>query len=132
MNDANSTNIESHQQDAESTVPKKPRSLLWASLAAIGASTCCIAPLVLVSLGVTGAWVGSLSVLTPYQPIFITITLVFMFLAFRQLYLKPQSCEPGKACANPKVIRNQRIIFWLVLVFITALITFPWYAGIFA
>ncbi len=130
MNNANSENLGS-QHDADLNTPKKQRSLVWASLAAIGASTCCIAPLVLVSLGVTGAWVGSLSALTPYQPIFITITIVFMFLAFRQLYLKPQICKPGKTCANPKVLRNQRIIFWFVSAFITALVTFPWYAGYF-
>ena len=44
-------------------------------LAALAASSCCILPLVLFSLGVSGAWVGSFTPLAAYQPIFIVATL---------------------------------------------------------
>lgn len=37
---------------------------------ALLASSCCIAPLVLVTLGVSGAWIGALSAMAPYQPLF--------------------------------------------------------------
>ncbi|HNB06198.1 MAG TPA: mercuric transporter MerT family protein, partial [Thauera aminoaromatica] len=38
------------------------RHTLWASaLSAVGASLCCVAPLVLVTLGIGGAWVASLT-----------------------------------------------------------------------
>jgi MerT mercuric transport protein len=40
-------------------------------LGAIAASSCCIAPLVLFSLGISGAWIGNLTALAPYQPYFI-------------------------------------------------------------
>jgi MerT mercuric transport protein len=47
-------------------------SLLIAGiLSAIGASICCVGPLVLLALGVSGAWIGSLTALEPYRPIFI-------------------------------------------------------------
>jgi len=56
---------------------------LWASvLAAIIGSLCCVAPLVLLTLGISGVWISQLTALEPYRPIFIGITLVFIGLAF--------------------------------------------------
>src|SRR6266851_5223734 len=43
-------------------------------LGALAASSCCIVPLVLFSLGVSGAWIGNLTRLAPYQPYFIAAT----------------------------------------------------------
>lgn len=102
-----------------------------AGLAAIGASLCCIGPLVLISLGIGGAWISYLTALEPYQPLFVAITLVFLFLAFRKLYLIPRQCAPGESCALPNVLRNQRIIFWLVTLVLIALLTFPYYGLVF-
>ncbi len=48
-------------------------------LAAITASTCCLGPLVLVALGFSGAWIGNLTVLEPYRPLFIGAALVALF-----------------------------------------------------
>jgi mercuric ion transport protein len=104
------------------------RSLIAAIIAGIGASACCVGPLVLLSLGMGGAWIGNLTALEPYQPVFMLITLIFLGLAFRQLYLVPEVCEPDKACAKPETRRNQRIIFWVISILLIALMTFPWYA----
>ncbi len=46
-------------------------TMVTAAAATIGASLCCIGPLVLLSLGIGGAWVSSLTALTPYRPYFI-------------------------------------------------------------
>ncbi len=107
------------------------RSLLAAVLAALGASLCCVAPLVLLALGIGGVWMSKLTALEPYRPIFIGLTLVFLFLAFRKLYLVPASCSPRDACAVPAARRNQRIIFWIVTILLLALITFPYYGVVF-
>jgi len=120
MTDSTSTNNRSYISNT-----------LAAGLAAIGASLCCIGPLVLISLGIGGAWISYLTALEPYQPIFAIITLIFLFLAFRKLYLVPRQCAPGDSCALPKVLRNQRIIFWIVTVVLIALLTFPYYGLIF-
>jgi len=102
---------------------------LWASvLAAIIGSLCCVAPLVLLALGISGAWIGQLTALEPYRPIFIGVTVVFVGLAYRQLYFVPARCAPGEACANPRLQHRQRQIFWVVVVGLAALIAFPWYA----
>src|SRR6476620_9184701 len=50
-------------------------------LAAIAASSCCVVPLLLFSLGVSGAWIGNLTRLAPYQPIFVAMTLAVSAMA---------------------------------------------------
>ena len=47
-------------------------------LGALAASSCCIVPLVLFGLGVSGVWIGNLTRLAPYQPCFIVATLGFL------------------------------------------------------
>jgi len=106
-------------------------NVITASLAAIGASLCCIGPLVLLALGVGGGWISNLTALEPYRPIFVIITLLFLFMAFRKLYLLPQQCAPDAACALPSTLRNQRIIFWIVSVILIVLLTFPYYGLVF-
>lgn len=106
-------------------------STVAAGLAAIGASLCCIGPLVLIALGIGGTWVSYLTALEPYRPIFVVVTLVFLFLAFRKLYIIPRQCAPEDACTIPTVLRNQRIIFWLVTTLLIALLTFPYYGLMF-
>jgi mercuric ion transport protein len=83
-------------------------SLVAGVVAGIGASVCCVGPLVLLALGISGAWIGNLTALEPYRPIFIGLTLLFLGLAFRKLYLVPRACTPENDCAEPRVIRRQR------------------------
>lgn len=105
---------------------------LWASaLAAIGASLCCVAPLVLVSLGLGGAWLSTLTQLEPYRPIFVVLTLGLLSFAWVKLYRQPAVCAPGRACADGAVQRRQRFIFWSVAALLLLLLTFPWYASLF-
>jgi mercuric ion transport protein len=102
---------------------------LWVgAMTAIVGSVCCVAPLVLLTLGISGAWIGQLTALEPYRPIFIGVTLLFIGLAYRQLYIVPARCAPGEACADPVQQRRQRQTFWVVVVGLGALIAFPWYA----
>jgi len=121
--------VPNSEQHGENTLSK---GTLFASvIAGITASACCLGPLVLLMLGISGSWIGNLSAMEPYRPIFIGITLLFLGLAFRKLYLVPQSCTVDKPCAEPANLRKQRILFWLITVFITAMVTFPWYAPLF-
>lgn len=106
-------------------------SLIAGVLAAIGASVCCVGPLVLLVLGIGGTWVGSLTAMEPYRPIFIGLTLLFLGLSFRKLYLVPQVCTPGTPCANPRTIQRQRLTFWIVAVLLFGLLAVPWLAPFF-
>jgi len=103
------------------------KTLVGSLLAGIGASICCVGPLLLLSLGVSGAWIGNLSAMNAYRPYFILLTLLFLALAFRKLYLKPASCAVDAPCADAGVLKRQRIIFWIVSAFLLALITFQYY-----
>jgi mercuric ion transport protein len=106
-------------------------SLTAGALAAIGASICCVGPLVLLLMGIGGAWVANLAALEPMRPFFIGATLLFVALAFRRLYLVPQVCEPGTPCADPRTVSWQRLMFWIVVVVLASLLAVPWMAPLF-
>jgi len=104
---------------AQEGLPDSRKTRLIAAggiLGAIGASSCCIIPLILFSLGVSGAWVGNLTALAPYKPIFITITLGFLGYGFWMVYRKPkhsgQGCAEGAACARPLPNRLVKSALW--------------------
>jgi mercuric ion transport protein len=105
--------------------------LIVGILSAIGASICCVGPLVLLALGVSGAWIGSLTALEPYRPILIGLTLLFLGLAFYRLYLVRPACSPESACGNPRSLRRRRVAFWIVTVLVLGLIAVPWFAPLF-
>lgn len=106
-------------------------SLIAGVLAAVGASVCCVVPLVLLLLGISGSWIGSLSAMEPFRPYFIALTLLFLGLAARKLYSRPNACEPGTLCATPGVQRRQRVMFWIVAVLLLALLAVPMLAPFF-
>ena len=106
-------------------------SLIAGALAAIGASVCCVGPLVLLAFGIGGTWVGSLTAMEPFRPWFIGLTLLFLGLAFRKLYLVPRVCAPGTPCADPGTLKRQRIIFWIVTTILLVLLAVPWFAPLF-
>ena len=106
-------------------------SLAAGILAAIGASLCCVAPLLLLALGIGGAWISNLTALEPYRPIFMGLTLLFLGLTYRELYLVPQPCTAGARCADPRALKRQRLIFWLVGVLLLGLLVVPWAAPLF-
>ena len=106
-------------------------SIVAGVLAALGATACCFGPLLLVTLGVGGAWVSSPRALEAYQPLFVLLTLAFVGFAFHRLYIQPRRCAPGDVCAVPNVLKRQRIVFWVVVAIIAAMFAFPLYASFF-
>ena len=104
---------------------------IGAVLAAIGASVCCVAPLLLLSLGIGGAWISTLTSMEAVRPFFIILTLVFIGLGYRKLYLLPDSCEEGEACTSAEVKQKQQLIFWVGSGLVLLLLAFPWYAPFF-
>jgi mercuric ion transport protein len=83
-------------------------------LGAIAASSCCIAPLALFSLGISGAWIGNLTALAPYQPYFIAATLACLGYGYWLVYRrKTVACTEGAACARP--LPSRFVMFGLIL-----------------
>ena len=109
-------------------------SLAGGVLAAIVASACCLGPLVLVTLGISGAWISNLSALEPYRPVLIGVALVFMAFAYREIFVKaaqPQACETGAFCAAPQTNRIYRVIFWVVSALVLFALAFPYFVPLF-
>ncbi|PAU77101.1 mercuric transport protein [Halovibrio salipaludis] len=100
-------------------------------IAAILASACCLGPLVLIMLGVSGAWIGNLTALEPYRPIFIGIALVAMFFAWRRIFRAREACEPDEVCAVPRVRMAYKAIFWVVAVLVLLALVFPYFLPLF-
>lgn len=101
-------------------------ALFAGGLAAILASTCCLGPLLLVALGFSGAWIGNLTVLEPYRPIFIGVALAALFFAWRRIFRSPQACKPGEVCAIPQVRTTYKFIFWSVAALVLVALGFPY------
>lgn len=108
-----------------------PGSVFAGAAAAIGASACCAGPLLLVVLGVGGAWGSRLVALAPLQPYFVALALWFFGFAFYRLHRTREVCAPGEVCAVSAVRRRQRAIFWIVSAFAATLMSFPLYAPLF-
>ena len=82
-------------------------------LSAIAASSCCVIPLALVSAGVSGAWLGNLAALAPYQLIFMTIAFVCLGAGFWLVYSRKDiACEtsPSVPSNGDHIIKS---ILWV-------------------
>ncbi|MFS8980555.1 mercuric ion transporter MerT [Cupriavidus necator] len=107
--------------------PQKGRgALAVGGLAAILASACCLGPLVLVALGVSGAWIGNLTLLEPSRPVFIGAALVALFFAGRRIFRPTAACKPGEVCAIPQVRAAYKLVFWIVVVLVLIALGFPY------
>jgi len=92
---------------------------------AIAASSCCIVPLVLFSAGVGGAWMGNLTALSAYQPIFIGMTALFLAYGFWLVYFKPKTCAEGDACARPLPNRVIKFGLWSATILVALALMWP-------
>jgi mercuric ion transport protein len=113
---------------------KKGGSLFAAGgiVGAILASSCCIVPLILITFGVSGAWIGSLSALEPYKPIFILVTLGFLTVGFWHVYFKkPEPCADDSYCAKPASSRLTKIALWIGSFIVLLALTINYWAPLF-
>ncbi len=120
---------------ARSGTDKQTKKTIFTSGSVIGAlamSSCCILPLVLFSLGVTGAWLGNLTALYPYKYYFLVPTAGFLAGSFYLAYREPKAgiCEEGTACAAPISERINKIALWSATVLIAAAMAFPYVAPV--
>jgi mercuric ion transport protein len=98
-------------------------------LGALAASSCCALPLVLFGLGVSGAWIGNLTQLAPYQPAFIAATIACLGCGYWLVYRSSKvACAGGEACARP--LSNWLVRFGLIVatVLVIAAIGFDFFA----
>ncbi len=106
-------------------------ALFGGVLAGIGASACCVGPLLLLTLGIGGAWIAHLTALEPFRPVFMVLAALFLGLAFWRLYLAPQSCALAGNCIADRTRSIQRTLFWILAPLTLGLIASPWLIALF-
>jgi len=90
-------------------------------IGALLASSCCIVPFLLMLLGVGGAWIGNLTALAPYQPIFLTVAIASLVAGFWKVYRKPKTaCATDSYCATPASGQVVRMALWIAILLIAA------------
>ena len=92
-------------------ISDQSRSVLarWRAVAGIGSligaiatSSCCMLPLVLFTVGASGAWIGTLVRLAPLQPYFIAATIVCLGSGYWLVYRSKRiACGRDESCERP-------------------------------
>lgn len=99
-----------------------------AVLAAVGASLCCVGPLLFVALGL-GAF-GASAVFEAARPYLLGAAALFLAYGFYRAYFRRTgACAPGSACAVKPVGRAGRAGLWLAAAAVLAFALSPYYAG---
>jgi len=98
-------------------------------IGALAASSCCILPVALFSLGISGAWIGNFTQLAPYQPYFIAATLAFISIGYWLVYRSSKlACAEGEACARPLPKRFVKVALIAATVIVLAAWAFDYAA----
>jgi mercuric ion transport protein len=85
---------------------------------ALLASSCCILPLAFVMLGVSGVWIGNLTALAPYQPLFLVVAFVSLARGFWLVYRRPRVARASGACAGPRP--GVKAVLWVATALVAA------------
>jgi mercuric ion transport protein len=98
-------------------------------VAAIGASSCCILPLAFALAGVSGAWIGALTKLAPYQPIFLVFGILSVGLGLWRSHgrWRQPACESPQ-CGTPGSRRWTQVALWLAGGLLLIAATADWWA----
>ena len=101
-------------------------------LGGLAAGSCCVVPFLLVTVGISGAWIGNLTALAPYKPIFVALTLAFLAGGFLMVYRRPRlACADGSYCGRPSSDRIAKIGLWAAAALIAIALGFPSLAALF-
>jgi len=84
-----------------------------------------------VTLGFSGAWIGNLTVLEPYRPIFIGAALVALYFAWRRIFPSGASVPTRRSLRDPRVRAAYKTIFWVVAVLVLIALAFPYVLPLF-
>ncbi|MBU6474252.1 MAG: mercury transporter MerT [Alphaproteobacteria bacterium] len=118
--------------DTDSAARRASLVSIGGILAALGTASCCVIPFVLFTLGISGAWIGNLTALEPYQPTFAAITFGFLGYGFYLVYRKPKLvCAEDSYCAKPSSGRIAKIGLWTATALVVIGLGFPKLAPLF-
>jgi len=114
-------------QSADSPTDRTAWAVAGAALlGALAMTSCCILPLVLVSLGVTGVFIAQLGALYAYKWITFALSAVFLAYGFWKAYRPAPAagCADG-SCARPIGRGLMRALLWLSAALVALALVFP-------
>ena len=101
---------------------------------ALASMSCCIVPLVLFSLGISGAWIANLTALEPYQPLFFAATAGCVGIGYYLVYRRPQAACAQGVCGRPLPSAGVKAALWVATFLVSAAVLFrylsPWVLGV--
>lgn len=99
-------------------------------LAALAATSCCLVPFVLFSVGVSGAWIGNLTALDGYRPLFLGVAFAALagggYTMYRRQRRRTKACVEGSYCAQPRAHLTRRIVLWSAIAVFVIALGFPY------
>lgn len=94
-----------------------------AVVSAIFASICCLGPIILAAIGLSG--IAMFSSLAKYRLIFVVLTFGIIIYAFYSVYAKKKHiCEDG-TCLMKSGSPGEKVILWIITVIVIGLLLFP-------
>ena len=104
-----------------------------ALVASILGSLCCIGPLVLMMMGIGGAWIATLRLFEDYRYLMMGVAALCLAWAFRSVFLQKasQACQDGQVCARPLLKKGYQLGFWVTLGFVALFFLLPEWASFF-
>jgi len=113
-------------QTKEGVVRAERLATAGSLVSGILASACCIGPLLLGLMGISGAAFAQR--FEPLRPYLLIVTYALLGGAFYLTYRSQPACGRGETCEMPRANRAGRVMLWIALVIVIAATTFPWYA----
>jgi mercuric ion transport protein len=98
-------------------------------LGALAASSCCILPVALFSLGISGAWIANFTQLASYKPFFIVVTLAFLGAGYWLTHRASKvACADSAACTRPLPNRIVKTVLAAATVLVVVAFAFDYIA----
>lgn len=96
-------------------------------LGAVAASSCCMLPLLLFTLGASGSWIGTLVRLAPYQPYFIALAVACLGCGYWLMH-RSSNQKSAAACSARSAGKfvNPALVLATILVVAAIAFNFIW------
>ena len=98
-----------------------------AVLTALGASLCCIGPILALVFGV-GAF-GAATIFASARPYLMVAAVLALAFGFYRIYFRREACAHGEECATKPASRAMRLSLWIAAVAVLVFALSPYYVG---
>jgi mercuric ion transport protein len=96
-------------------------------MTAVLASICCLGPFLLVTLGLSSAWILYLLTLADWsRPFFIVLALIALCFAYQRIWRPVSAYNPGQICVTPQVKRTYKTYFLFVTMLVVIVLMLPY------